>query len=261
MPRCVNTVACWVRPCRMGRLGAKGDLYDTLWYALLLYRGSDTAVGYRVVDGAMRQKISSWRWATLIGGLGLVVVALVMIAAISLRFGAWRQDNHNPNGLNGVVREYRDQRLPVRFYYPSNWESEQTIQGVNVLPAAPPADFVTQGAMFTVLRSEDDDDMPPLPPMLEAVIESSNATRASENVAVGGVSGKETIIELAVSESTLQGNSVLTAAMETVQSRRLTVVVWHGEQDDESIWVIMADARAGDYLNTLQEIRNSIAWE
>jgi hypothetical protein len=191
----------------------------------------------------------------------LVVVALSMIAAISLRYNGDNYDGDNPNGLNSVVREYRDQRLPVRFFYPNNWKSEQTTQGVNVLPAAPPADFVTQGAVFTVLRSEDDDDMPPLPPMLEAVIESSNATRASENVAVGGVSGKETIIELTVSESALQSNSTLAAAMETVQSRRLTVIVWHGEQDDESVWVIMADARAGAYLSTLQEIRNSIAWE
>jgi len=203
----------------------------------------------------------TWQLITLLGGLALVVVALTMIAATTNGSRAYGDNGSVGDGSHGVLREYRDPRLSVQFYYPTTWQPQDSSTGVTVQPGAASADFIEQGAMFAILRG-DDDDAPPLPPMVQQVIESDTAVRASENVAVGGMSGIEMVIEVEVaSASDAPANAQLASALQAVESQRLTVIVWTSERDDNPIWVIMADARAGEYLGTLQEIRNSIQWE
>jgi hypothetical protein len=203
----------------------------------------------------------SWRLLTLLGGVGLVVVAFTMIAATTLESPPAIENGHSGDGSHGVVREYRDRQLSVRFYYPTTWQPQENVEGVTLQPDTASADFIEQGAFFAILRG-DDEDAPPLPPTLQQVIKSENAVRASENVAVGGMSGTETVVELDVATAdTVPANAQLASALRAAESQRLTVIVWKSERDDSPIWVIMADARAGEYLGTLQEIRNSIQWE
>lgn len=203
----------------------------------------------------------SWKAITLLGGVLFLGVSLLMIAATTWQSPAPTDDGSLSEGIAGAVREYRDQQLAVRFYYPSGWQSRDNSEGVTILPEEGVADLMEQGAIFVIARSTDNATLPPLSPMLQQVIESDHAVRASENVAVGGMSGTETVVELDRATADAAPNAQIASALRSGTSPRLTVIVWQSERDNEPIWVIMADARAGDYLATLQEIRNSIQWE
>lgn len=221
--------------------------------------GSHTSCLYSLTGIFMRR---TWKWITLLGGTVLMLVALTMIAATTLQAPTYSQDSHAGDGSHGVLREYRAPELAVRFYYPRSWVPQETSSGVMVEPTATASDFIEQGALFAILRGSDDTDTPPLPPLLQSLMANSNGGRASDNVAVGGMIGTETVVEWdVVSTTTSPANSQLASAMRAANSTRLTLIVWETEQEDTPMWVIMADARAGEHLETLQEIRNSIRWE
>lgn len=204
----------------------------------------------------------TWKWITLLGGTVLMLVALTMIAATTLQGATYSQDSDAGDGSHGVLREYRDRDLEVRFYYPRAWHPQETSSGVMVEPTATTSDFLEQGALFAILRGSDATDTPPLPPLLQSLMATRDGGRASDNVAVGGMIGTETVVEWDVgSTTTSSANSQLASAMRAANSTRLTLIVWETEQGGRPMWVIMADARAGEHLDTLQEIRNSIRWE
>jgi hypothetical protein len=204
----------------------------------------------------------SWQLVTLVGGLLLLVVAFTMIAAITPPTPPYAEEGVSGESPHSVVREYYNRALAVRLYYPNTWQRAEMETGVRIQPAAPSADFVEQGAVFALWQSTATDDASTLSPLIQTLLESTDDPRASENVAVGGVSGTETVIEVeadAVSASPL--NAQLTSALRAANSHRVTVVLWVSNEADHPYTVLMADARDGNHLSTLQQIRNSIQWE
>ena len=198
---------------------------------------------------------------TLLSGIGLVVTALTMIAATTMATPVALETDAVTDDSRGVLREYYDPQLALRFYYPGAWQPQNYVEGVIIQPDGGSAEFGERGVIFAVLRAQPDE-TPPLPPMLQRVIDSDAAVRASDNVAVGGISGRETVIELEVDRgAAIPANSQLASALQATESQRLTVIVWTTQREGSDLWVIMADAPDGHHLATLQEIRNSIRWE
>jgi hypothetical protein len=175
-----------------------------------------------------------WRFLTLLGGLVLTLIAFSMIAATTL-----------PGGASAL---FQDSALSVRFRYPASWQTERDAATVLAQPGA-------EEALFVVARGA----TPALPEPLSSALRESENRRAADNVAVGGVSGRETIVE--VDSTAGGGDAPLANALIEAEGELMTLIVWEALVDGEPVQVIMADARSGAYLSLLQEMRASLEWE
>ena len=209
----------------------------------------------------MRRRITRWRWATLLIGLALVVLSLMVGAASFMQSNSGDYTGADAPPPSSSLREYQNSEVPVRFYYPMGWHPTPEQEGVEVYPASGSEDFIQQGALFGVYRATGAD-LPPLPALVKTAITTADTKRTAENVAIGGLSGTEIVKELSLTGSVSDvSTSQVAVALEAVKSDRLTVVVWDAVVDNEHYWVIMADARGGAHLPTLEHIRATIEWE
>lgn len=204
-----------------------------------------------------------WQLTTLLGGLLFLGVAATMIVAMTAPARYDAEHSVSGESAHGIVREYHNRAFSLRFYYPNTWQQAEMETGVTIQPEAPSTAFMEQGALFAVWQTSSGSEANSLAPILQTITESTNTLHAAENVAVGGVSGTETVygVEINTETSISSMDSRVVSALQTANSQRLTMILWVSNEVEHPYTVLMADARDGNYLQTLQQIRNSMQWE
>ncbi len=191
----------------------------------------------------------SQRWnkmPLLWAGLGLLTLFFVLLLSLTQRQlqggGASVEAQQEPV----VWRRLVDEGGRFSLLYPTGWNVEQDEQTLLLWPASDSE----RGAALELQ----------LPPIRNTRGDlGADALRYAQNVAVGGVSGSETIYRLGAAAQSAMGDNLLDA-LRGRGTEDATLVIWQSPAEQPRFRVTMLDAGQGDFLPLLEQIRESIQW-
>lgn len=162
-----------------------------------------------------------------------------------------------------LLSRFDDSERPFSLLYPASWQPDPFAKGLAIWPDTKGEGFAERGAAFFVYTSGPGDSArPPALPELLAAAAEQGEMRLAENVAVGGLSGEESVTKITLDEESRSPfDATIRNALQQASASTVTLIGWKAVEGETSYHVLMVDARDGRYLGMLEQIRDSIQWK
>lgn len=187
----------------------------------------------------------------IVGAMVALCILTVLLFSASARYayrnGGARPDTEALGGWRDLTTDYFTLR------HPAAWQARAEGTGAALWPGA--ASAAEDAGLWVAVGDEVLAEWP------DTLLAQGEAVQHAENVAIGGLSGSETIYELPP-----EGRAALGVLNEAAQhvwrgegSEPLTLIVWHADAPAPH-QVIMFDLSGGQHLSMLERIRDTIEW-
>lgn len=171
---------------------------------------------------------------------GLLALAFSLLAPASTR----EQAAVEAAGRGVIWQRYSGVEGRFTFLFPSGWSHATRSGGVVIRPMRG-----AEGSPVAALEVRTGDE-----PLTEW-LQGAEVVHQADNVAVGGVSGRETVYLLPEA-----GQGAPASQLAPGRAPEMTLIVWQGPSAEPRLRVVMFDGAAGAYLPLLEAVRESIQW-